>query len=187
MDILNVEEVIFNLTSAVSYIALIHLSCINKTYNFIANERIKNYDMNHIMKEFNIKTVLTHYKAILSNNIDIERFCYNKCTILIKSKFFSIICREGSLDELMTEFRRCLGSVTISPIKRIRSTVTFKMPNFTINQYNQLGVASDFNHMKKVIIDDHIFNISKYGAVQVFIKDFDEFWHCYKHLRLLIR
>ena len=184
MDILNIEEVIFNLASLLNYKELIHLSSINQSYNLIANQMIKTYHYVNIMKELNINVIMSNYKAFISDKIDIEKFSYRTSHIRVINK--SLIINKSNtddVDDLMKKFGKMVN-INISKLKKVQDTVTFFIK---INYDKLIGYPCSFKNQKLIVIHNHQFKIYKNGQVSGFIKKFDDFMIAYKLLLVTIK
>ena len=187
LNILNIEEVIFTLASIVNYNQLTHLSSINKTYYYITQNSIKKYSYDHVIKDLNINVVISHYKAPLSEPIDLDKFTYGKSTIFIYPNNIIIMCRDAHIDHIMHEFNKQLIR-EITQWRFLMSTVIFKII-ITDNQYHKLVNAAikTFCNCKTIIINQSKFKIFKNGKVQTVIEDRHQFLENYKSLIMLIR
>lgn len=187
MDILNIEEVIFNLTSLMNYRQLVHLTSINKTYYGIANQMIKNYDNKDIMKELNIIVTLINYKARISEPTDIEKFTYGHSNIIIRGKSLIISCHsEIEIKSLMEEFSDHLR-IKVSKPAKVQTHIKFNVV-MTQEKYNQLKeTPSLFKNQKLIIINNIKFKISKNGFVTSGLKNFNTFMVAYKILISMLK
>lgn len=188
LNILNIEEVIFNLASIVNYYQLTHLSSINKTYYSVIQNIIKEYSYTNIVKDLNIKVIMSHYKAPLSEPIDLDKFTYGKSTILIYPNNIIIICnKDNNIDDIMNEFNKQLIR-KITECRLLISTIMFKII-VTDDQYNKLvNIAKKtFCNCKTIIINQSKFKIFKNGKVQTSVKERHQFLENYKSLIMLIR
>ena len=85
MDILNVEEVVYNLASLVDYQVLHQLQSINKSYYHISNNVIKHYDQSKIMEEFKIEALPT----CATFKLKFRKEKYNELEEIISDQSFS--------------------------------------------------------------------------------------------------
>lgn len=121
MDILNVDEVIYNTASICSYIQLILFSNVNKKYNHICKNFIDHYNKSQLMDELNFKSLNSSIKSIQFY----IKFTLNTMTLDKYTKLISCVKKDfknsKTIKILNSTFRIYMNNECISYSKNFKS------------------------------------------------------------------